>query len=200
MKSSFVILSIAALLAGPALAGGSETDHGSHVSPYAGEEARTIKSLSAEDVDDLMNGRGWGLAKAAELNGMPGPAHILEMREDIALTPEQAERIETIRQAMQAEAIRVGARLVDLERDLDTAFASGDVDAKTLRAMVAEIEAVRGELRYVHLAAHLETPEILTPHQVATYNRLRGYGVGDPCANPPAGHDAEMWRKHNNCE
>jgi hypothetical protein len=69
-----------------------------------------------------------------------------------------------------------------------------------LRAKIAEIEAVRGELRYVHLAAHLETPEILTPHQVATYNRLRGYGADDPCANPPAGHDAEMWRKHNNCE
>ncbi len=200
MKSSFVILSIAAVLAGTALAGASETDHSSHVSPYAGEEARTIKSLSAADVDDLLNGRGWGLAKAAELNGMPGPAHILEMREDIALTPDQAERIETIRQAMQAEAIRVGARLVDLERDLDTAFASGDVDAETLRAMIAEIEAVRGELRYVHLVAHLETPDILTPHQVATYNRLRGYGADDPCANLPAGHDAEMWRKHNGCE
>jgi len=27
---------------------------------------------------------------------------------------------------------------------------------------------------------------------------LRGYG-GDPCANVPAGHNAEMWRRHNNC-
>ena len=53
-------------------------------------------------------------------------------------------------------------------------------------------------LRYVHLAAHLKTLPLLTHDQIARYNVLRGY-AGDPCANPPEGHDLSMWRKHNGC-
>jgi hypothetical protein len=51
-------------------------------SKYAGEEKREIKSLSATDIEELQNGKGWGLAKAAELNGIPGPVHLLEMKEE----------------------------------------------------------------------------------------------------------------------
>ena len=49
----------------------------SHKSKYAGQEVREIKSLSESDIEELKNGRGWGLAKAAELNGVPGPIHWL---------------------------------------------------------------------------------------------------------------------------
>ena len=55
-------------------------------SKYAGEEKREIKSLSETDIEELKNGQGWGLAKAAELNGVPGPAHLLEMKNEIDLT------------------------------------------------------------------------------------------------------------------
>ena len=41
-------------------------------SPYAGEQGREIKALSTKDIDDLTQGRGMGLAKAAELNRYPG--------------------------------------------------------------------------------------------------------------------------------
>ena len=61
------------------------SDH-SHKSKYAGEEKREIKSLSETDIEELKNGKGWGLAKAAELNGLPGPAHLLEMKEEINLS------------------------------------------------------------------------------------------------------------------
>ena len=47
-----------------------------HASAYAGQQSRAIKSLSEQDVDDLLAGRGAGFAKAAELNGYPGPAHV----------------------------------------------------------------------------------------------------------------------------
>ena len=60
-----------------------------HRSDYAGQQKRAIKSLSKTDVDDLTNGRGWGLAKAAELNGVPGPVHLLEMKDEIGLTEQQ---------------------------------------------------------------------------------------------------------------
>ena len=52
-------------------------------SPYAGEHKRSIKTLSKHDIEQLQNGKGWGMAKAAELNGVPGPAHILEMKAEI---------------------------------------------------------------------------------------------------------------------
>lgn len=40
--------------------------------PYAGMQTREVKSLSAQDIMDLREGRGWGLALPAELNGRPG--------------------------------------------------------------------------------------------------------------------------------
>ena len=39
-----------------------------------------IRGLSEQEIDDLTNGRGMGLARAAELNGYPGPLHVLRRR------------------------------------------------------------------------------------------------------------------------
>lgn len=72
-----------------------------HKSKYVGQEKREIKSLSESDIEELKNGRGWGLAKAAELNGVPGPIHLLEMKEEIELSPEQILRIEDVYQRMK---------------------------------------------------------------------------------------------------
>jgi hypothetical protein len=85
MRAHIVLLGLIA--AGTlAASAGADTPHAGHqapqsfASPYAGQETRRIKSLSEQDIDELRQGRGWGLAKAAELNGLPGPAHLLEMR------------------------------------------------------------------------------------------------------------------------
>src|SRR5262249_1929289 len=47
--------------------------------PYAGQQSRSIKALSEDDIAALLKGAGIGLAKAAELNGYPGPAHVLAL-------------------------------------------------------------------------------------------------------------------------
>ncbi len=60
----------------------SEGSH-SHMPTYSGQEKRIIKSLSPDDMAELRREGGWGLAKAAELNGVPGPVHLLEMKEAI---------------------------------------------------------------------------------------------------------------------
>src|SRR5580658_1033453 len=54
---------------------------------YAGQQMRDIKALSSDDVADLLAGRGMGLAKPAELNHYPGPAHLLEMKDQLGLSP-----------------------------------------------------------------------------------------------------------------
>jgi len=177
----------------------SHQKHQPQISPYAGQESRRIKSLSVEDIDELRNGRGWGLAKVAELNGMPGPAHLLELRDEIGLTPSQVAAIETLFRRMKASAMALGERLIALETELNDAFAHGDIGEVALAAKLDAIGDVRTRLRMTHLETHLATPKILKPEQVAAYNRLRGYAAGDACSNIPKGHDPAMWRKHNGC-
>jgi hypothetical protein len=54
--------------------------------PYAGLEGRSIKALSEQQVADLRAGRGMSLALAAELNGYPGPMHVLELADSLDLS------------------------------------------------------------------------------------------------------------------
>ena len=169
-----------------------------HSSEYIGEEHRAIKSLSADDIRELSAGGGWGLAKAAELNGVPGPAHILEMASEIELTSTQQVEIQEIYEQMKSEAISLGNQLIQLEATLNTHFADGSINQAILEQSLQDIERVRAQLRLAHLSAHLQTPNILTKEQISLYNELRGYSQ-DPCANVPKGHNAAMWKKHNGC-
>ena len=57
--------------------------------PYAGMQTRSIKALSDQQIADLRSGRGMGLALAAELNGYPGPSHLLELADKIGLSDAQ---------------------------------------------------------------------------------------------------------------
>ena len=74
--------------------------------PYAGQQSREIKSMSMQEVGDYLAGKGMGLAKAAELNGYPGPAHVIELAEQLALTTEQRAQTETLFKDMQAKAVK----------------------------------------------------------------------------------------------
>jgi Spy/CpxP family protein refolding chaperone len=180
VKSPLILAALVA--AGFALA--ARADNGHHAaSPYAGEEARAISSLSAGDVADLLAGKGWGFAKPAELNGYPGPLHVLQLDEKLKLTPEQRAQIQAIFDRMAAGARETGAKFVEAERALDAAFRSAAIDEVTLAERVAAAEALRAELRRIHLAAHLETTPILTPEQRHAYVMLRGYS-----SDPMPGH------------
>jgi hypothetical protein len=196
MKYPLIVLAAAIAV----LSSAATASESGHRSAYAGEEFRAIKSLSADDIAELRRGGGWGLAKAAELNGMPGPAHLLEMKDAIALDAAQVAAIEAIHEDMKAAAIVEGERLIALEEALDRQFRDGTITDDALLAALEAIAAARKALRYVHLSTHLKTPAILSRDQIAQYNRLRGYTDPDPCANPPEGHDPAMWRKHNGCE
>ena len=44
-----------------------------------------------------------------------------------------------------------------------------------LGRLTEEVAILRGKLRELHLATHIETRSILTPQQIAEYDRLRGY-------------------------
>ena len=193
-----VLLTLVMLL--PGLAAEASENASSHHSKYAGQQSREIKSLSAEDIAELKRGGGWGLAKAAELNGVPGPIHLLEMKNEIGLDEAQRSAIGAIYRRMKSRAIHHGERLIDLERRLESGFRNRTITDALLRDSLSAIAETKKELRYVHLAAHIETLKVLSEKQIRIYNTLRGYSKADPCANVPKGHNAEMWRRHNNCE
>ncbi len=179
MKSLAAALTLTSLLTLPA--GAQES-----LSDYAGQEQRTIKSLSSADIAALEQGQGWGLAKPAELNGYPGPRHVLDLGGALQLSAEQQKAVTTLFEQMQRDAKVAGGRYLEAERQLEEGFRDRRINPETLRALVDASARARAELRYVHLTAHLTTLQILTPHQAVTYNRLRGYG--DQLNAHPGGH------------
>ena len=144
-------------------------------SPYVGQERHEIKALSPEEVKSYLAGKGAGFAKAAELNHYPGPAHVLELSQQLQLSPEQHARTQKQFNAMQAEAMRLGKTLVEQEQALDKLFATGTISKDTLQATLQNITMLQGQIRQVHLEAHLEQKNILTLEQVRRYDALRGY-------------------------
>ena len=191
-----ICFALIAWAAVPALVAGDSP----HRSRYAGMEVREIKSLSPDDQRELLEGGGWGLSLVAELNGVPGPRHLLELVKELDLSAEQVEAIQRTYDDMKGEAMRLGRELIRLEQELDQAFAERAIDDGLLRSLLDSIATTRRDLRFVHLAAHLQTPPLLSGEQIAAYSRLRGYDDGDPCASVPPGHDPAMWRRHNGCE
>lgn len=148
-------------------------------SPYAGAQDRTIKALSSEDVKGYLSGQGMGFAMAAELNSYPGPRHVLELADDLNLTEEQHAQTQAFFDEMQTEAIRLGEQLVAQEEALDALFSEKNADAEALRAVLQQIGALRADLRFVHLNAHLQVRALLNDQQVHHYDMLRGYNSGD---------------------
>ena len=145
--------------------------------PYAGQQARPLKALSDDDVTALRNGEGMGMAKAAELNGYPGPKHVVDLARQLQLTDGQRRGVQAIFDRMSAAAKPLGAKLIAQEQALDQLFANGDITPDRLAAATAAIAELQGRLRAVHLSAHVETRALLNPDQIARYKQLRGYGA-----------------------
>ena len=168
---------LALLLAAPASA----------QAPYAGMQARPIKALSAEQIADLRAGRGMSLALPAELNGWPGPMHVLELADRLGLDAAQRSRMQQLMATMRAAAIAAGERVIAAEAALDALFAERHATPAAVDAAAAAAGEAQAALRAVHLRTHLDTAAVLTPAQIARYNVLRGYG-GAAAPPPHARH------------
>ncbi len=158
--------------------------------PYAGLQSREIKALSSEQIADLREGRGMGLALAAELNGYPGPRHVLDLAGQLNLTDDQRTRIQQLFDAMKAEAVPVGQKLIAAEQDLNRAFVERTITPEQLKSATAAIAEIQGKLRDTHLKYHLATAAVLSPDQIQHYADLRGYRTAAGTPSTPAGPPA----------
>lgn len=162
-------------------AGATHHEHGATApathghGPYAGMQGRTIKALSDQQLSDLRAGKGMSLALPAELNGYPGPSHALELADALELTAEQRSRTQALFAQMQQEAKVAGEEVIAAERALDALFKTKAATPGALRTATHHAAVAQGQLRETHLRYHLAMVELLSPEQVATYNRLRGY-------------------------
>src|SRR6266404_1472558 len=184
MKSSFPITAgVVAILAGLSSNALAQT-----AQPYSGMQNRPIKALSDQQVADLKAGRGMALALAAELNGYPGPSHLVELSDQLGLTAEQLSSLKGMFDAMKAETIPIGENLVAQEQELDRLFAENVISEQQLKEATENIGETQGRLRNAHLRYHLQARAILQPSQIRRYAELRGYG-----AEP----QAPVHHKHN---
>jgi len=158
-------------------------------SPYTAFTDRRVKALSAERIDELRTGKGAGYALAAELNGYPGPRHVIDLADRLDLTEEQKTTAQKLFDEMRAEAVPLGTALVEAETDLESLFRSGRVTEALLVQKTTEIGSLDARLRATHLKYHLAMKDALSPPQIALYDRLRGYsGRGDNRHGGGGGH------------
>ncbi len=186
--SGWLVVGIALAVAAPVAA-----------NPYSELQAREIKALSAQETEDLLEGRGMGMALPAELHGYPGPMHVLEVADSLELTPEQRRETERLFAAMREQARDLGRRIVERERELDARFAEGGISSATIESLTVEIGELRGRLRHVHLSYHLEMDALLDAEQKARYQRARGYQgeSGSESGGSPGAHSGGSHHDHH---
>ena len=159
--------------------------HAADTDPSHGDQV--IRGLTDREVSDLRQGMGMGRARAAELNGYPGPRHVLDLAQagHLALTPEQTRTAQHLFDGMAREARRLGDLILREERSLEAEFRSGRISEAGLHARALRIAALEGELRAVHLRAHVEMRAALSTAEIQRYNALRGYGAAPPRQHSP---------------
>lgn len=155
-------------------------------SPYVAQLDSSVRGLSSQEVDDLLNGRGAGYARMAELNSYPGPRHVLDLKQDLNLTTAQTEQIEAVFAQMQTEAKQVGQEILQREAQFSADFANRTISEEEIMEQTEGLGQLYGRLRAVHLQAHLQITPLLSAEQLTQYDALRGYST--PLEQSPSDH------------
>ncbi|MCG9894245.1 MAG: Spy/CpxP family protein refolding chaperone [Fimbriimonadaceae bacterium] len=139
-----------------------------------------IKALTETDMTGLLEGRGMGMAKVAELNSYPGPMHVLDLKQELNLTSTQEKKLTSMMKSMRDRAKALGKQIVTQEKLLDIEFRNAKVIPSKVSESLEQIGSLYGQLRWAHVKAHIETRAVLTRDQVALYDKLRGYSKDKP--------------------
>jgi Spy/CpxP family protein refolding chaperone len=148
--------------------------HGHGGAHEGGHQAAEACSVESDKV--VGEGRGFGMAFAADQNGYPGPMHVLELKDRLKLTTDQEAKAQALVHAMFVESKPKSARLLEAEAKLRRLFADRTADDAAVRSAVGEVERARSEVRLVHLLTHLKTRDLLTEDQRRIYHEARWSG------------------------
>jgi len=171
-----ILMSMAPVVVG-LLAAGSSVSWGQPGHGGGHEGGHQAAQACAVEFDNVVGeGRGFGMAFAADQNGYPGPMHVLELQDRLTLTADQEAKAQALMHAMFSESKPKSARLLEAEAKLRRLFADRAADDAAVRAAVAEVERARAEVRLVHLLTHLKTRDLLTEDQRRLYHEARWGG------------------------
>ena len=169
-----VMLGVIAAVALAGLTAGTTVTRAQHAHGGAGAQGHQVAQTCASEFEKVVGeGRGFGLAFAADQNGYPGPMHVLELKDRLKLTADQEAKARELMHAMFTESRPKSARLLEAEAKLRRLFAERVADEPAARAAVAEVERARTEVRLVHLLTHLTTRDLLTEDQRRIYHEAR---------------------------
>lgn len=170
IRTICVSASLAALLVASAMPAGAQQ------TPQSGHKGGGPQSMQMREHRSLMQGRGMGMARIADVNGYPGPMHVLQHAEALELSEEQRAQTAEIRDRVRNEAPAIGEQIVAAEKRLEAMFAEGEVEPAAMDALLSEIADLRARFRSVHLTAHLDQARVLTEAQIEQYMELRKSG------------------------
>ncbi len=154
---------------------GQHQGHGQAGTGNAALTSRKVKPLSDEQIADLRAAKGMGYALAAELNGYPGPLHVLQFADQLSLTAAQRAEVQAKVESMKREAGVLGEDVIALETELDLLFATRAINPASLNDVTERIGRKQATVRASHLKYHLSKVAALSSEQVDRYNSLRGY-------------------------
>src|SRR6058998_2484671 len=172
-----VMLGVFAAVGLAGLTAGTTVTRAQHAHGGAGAQGHQVAQTCASEFEKVVGeGRGFGMAFAADQNGYPGPMHVLELKDRLKLTADQEAKAQALMQAMFAESKPKSAQLLEAEAKLRRLFADRSADDAAVRAAVGEVERARSQVRLVHLLAHLKTRGLLTEDQRRIYHEARWGG------------------------
>src|SRR5438876_11220639 len=172
-----VMVGVIAAVGLAGLTAGTTVTRAQHAHGGAGAQGHQVAQTCASEFEKVVGqGRGFGLAFAADQNGYPGPMHVLELKDRLKLTADQEAKGRELMHAMFTESRPKSVRLLEAEARLRRLFAERVADDAAVRAAVAEVERARAEVRLVHLLTHLKTRDLLTEDQRRLYHEARWSG------------------------
>ena len=132
--------------------------------------------LDTDEVQAIEAGSGFGMARAAEASGLPGPKHVLEFAEELELSAAQVGQMKALVAQMHAAAVAQGQQVLAAEAAVDAELARPVPDVTRLAQLTDAAGLARGRLRQVHLRTHLQAAPLLSTAQRARYRQLRTGG------------------------
>ncbi len=139
--------------------------------PYAEryEASASYRSLTPEEIDQIRRGEGAGFALPAELNGLPGPRHVLDLAHELHLSHEQQMQVQRLYDEMRAAVLPAGEAYLAAVEALEQDLHEGRLSKNALAERVAGVYRLEGNLASAHLVTHLRTAQILTADQIDQY-------------------------------
>src|SRR5712692_2594350 len=150
MKRAATVVALAVMLLIAGSGGADAQHHAAHAGAEAVSHHALVQTYEKAFEQNVAEGRGFGMAFAADRNGYPGPLHVLELKDRLKLTADQEAKMQAMLAAMFAESKPKSARLLESEAKLRQLFAGSRADEAAVKAAVTEVETARTEVRLVH--------------------------------------------------